>query len=211
MIIFHRGNRKLQWSEVLVVAFAILLAFVFACGHGGSAENSTTETSGTDRPAVRPPAKAADSGPPAVAEREGWSLDLADKEVPDRAATGFIRNKPFQVDKAEMSIGILSIQQGTEFIADYSIKIFTFTEMNEIEGKTFNIGKDAPGFEVPHVHMRWKPERAGVTDTEVFMKGYAMKLEFGKKADGKLPGTIYLCLPDKHKSMVAGTFEAVLD
>jgi len=35
---------------------------------------------------------------------------------------------------------------------------------------------------------------------------YAMILEYGKKAGGKLPGRIYVCLPDKEHSVVAGTF-----
>ena len=34
-----------------------------------------------------------------------------------------------------------------------------------------------------------------------------MRLEFGKLSGGKLPGKIYLCLPDQEKSFIAGTFE----
>jgi len=33
-------------------------------------------------------------------------------------------------------------------------------------------------------------------------------LEFGNISGNKIPGKIYLCLPDKAKSFVAGTFEA---
>jgi len=39
---------------------------------------------------------------------------------------------------------------------------------------------------------------------------YAMILEYGKKAGGKLPGRIYVCLPDKEHSVVAGTFAIAL-
>jgi hypothetical protein len=35
-----------------------------------------------------------------------------------------------------------------------------------------------------------------------------MKLEFGPIAANKMPGKIYLCLPDFSKSFVAGTFNA---
>jgi hypothetical protein len=31
-------------------------------------------------------------------------------------------------------------------------------------------------------------------------------LEFGKEKDGKVPGKIYLCMPDDSKSYIAGTF-----
>lgn len=40
------------------------------------------------------------------------------------------------------------------------------------------------------------------------MKGYSMRLEFSAPAGNKVPGKIYLSLPDKEKSFVAGTFEA---
>jgi hypothetical protein len=33
-----------------------------------------------------------------------------------------------------------------------------------------------------------------------------VKLEFGKAKDDKIPGKIYVCLPDEGKSVVAGTF-----
>jgi len=35
-----------------------------------------------------------------------------------------------------------------------------------------------------------------------------MKLVFGQAASGRQPGKIYICLPDKEKSVVAGAFEA---
>ena len=38
-----------------------------------------------------------------------------------------------------------------------------------------------------------------------------MRLKFGKRKDGRLPGTIYLCIDDKEKSFVTGTFEAVVE
>ena len=38
-----------------------------------------------------------------------------------------------------------------------------------------------------------------------------MKLELGKRKDGRLPGKIYVCIDDKEKSFVAGSFEAVVE
>jgi hypothetical protein len=38
--------------------------------------------------------------------------------------------------------------------------------------------------------------------------GYAMKLEFGRPVDQRLPGRIYLCTPDEARSVVVGTFSA---
>jgi hypothetical protein len=40
------------------------------------------------------------------------------------------------------------------------------------------------------------------------MKDYTMRLEFGKRENGTLPGKIFLALPDKAQSFVNGTFIA---
>ena len=47
-----------------------------------------------------------------------------------------------------------------------------------------------------------------LAETQVFMNGYAMRLEFGQAADDQIGGAIYLCLPDPGKSYLAGTFRA---
>jgi hypothetical protein len=56
--------------------------------------------------------------------------------------------------------------------------------------------------------MKWKPTNKDVPDAEIFMKEYAMHLEFGKEKNGVLPGKIYLSIPDESKSFVASTFKA---
>jgi hypothetical protein len=38
-----------------------------------------------------------------------------------------------------------------------------------------------------------------------------MRLELGKRKNGRLPGKIYLCIDDKEKCFVAGSFEADAD
>ena len=47
-----------------------------------------------------------------------------------------------------------------------------------------------------------------VPETEMFMRDYAMRLEFGRVENGKIPGKIYLSMPDKMQSYMAGTFVA---
>jgi hypothetical protein len=41
-----------------------------------------------------------------------------------------------------------------------------------------------------------------------FIKGYALRLDWGQISGNRLPGKIYLCAPDETKSYVAGTFNA---
>jgi len=61
---------------------------------------------------------------------------------------------------------------------------------------------------LPHIHFRYKTEGKRSIGVEGYSSGYAMRLQFGKVKDGKVPGKIYLCLPDDQKSYVAGSFVA---
>jgi hypothetical protein len=56
------------------------------------------------------------------------------------------------------------------------------------------------------VTIRWKEGKE--TKSQSFTSGYALKLELGEIAGNRLPGKIYLCLPDEAQSRVAGTFNA---
>jgi hypothetical protein len=59
--------------------------------------------------------------------------------------------------------------------------------------------------------MKWRPEGNDVPETEMFTDNYVMRLEFGVMENGRVPGKIYVCLPDKMKSFVGGTFNAEID
>jgi hypothetical protein len=73
-------------------------------------------------------------------------------------------------------------------------------------GQTFEVTPEG-GPAVPVIFLRWQ---AGEKDTPSaeFSKDYLLHLEFGQPAGGKLPGRVYLALPDAAKSFVAGTFTA---
>ena len=76
----------------------------------------------------------------------------------------------------------------------------------ELSGKTVEVAPERPP-PVPRVVLRWKNDQDQPV-TQFFNDGYALKLVFGTAANGRIPGQIYLCLPDDAKSVVAGTFEA---
>jgi hypothetical protein len=60
---------------------------------------------------------------------------------------------------------------------------------------------------LPRVTLRWRNDEKKST-TEHFNSGYALKVAFGTVTNGRMPGRIYLCLPDEAKSFVAGAFDA---
>jgi hypothetical protein len=138
-----------------------------------------------------------------------WRSDLSKAKVPGEPAAGKIHGERFVVEKAELQGTILTLRQGQEFFADREFKIFLFSAGQKPEGKTWNVRTDT-GFDSPHVHMSYRVEKEGVPKSEVFSRGFAMRLSFGKAQNGRLPGSIYLCLPDARKSFVAGRFNAVL-
>jgi glycerol-3-phosphate dehydrogenase len=72
-------------------------------------------------------------------------------------------------------------------------------------GKSFEVLTNDAGL-VPGVSLFWREGDMRIMET--FTNGYAMKLEFGPLASNKLPGKIYLSLPDEAKSCIAGTFTA---
>lgn len=56
--------------------------------------------------------------------------------------------------------------------------------------------------------MSYKVPKETLPKTEMFSDKFSMRLEFGRSKAGKLPGRIYLCVADKDRSHVAGTFGA---
>ena len=140
-----------------------------------------------------------------------WSMDLSNVKIPTMIASGKIHGQNFSVETSKVENSMLTLRQGKDFFPDYELMIFLFLKKGEKPGgKTYNITKSS-GFGSPHIHMKWKSKtgKSKIPKTKIFTKGYAMRLNFGTKKDGKLAGKIYLCLPDEARSFVAGSFEAV--
>ena len=75
-----------------------------------------------------------------------------------------------------------------------------------LSGRSFEVGTNQTGLAFRQSHWFWREGNMRVTET--FTNGFAMRLEFGKVSSNRLPGKIYLCLPDEMKSYVVGTFTA---
>ena len=140
-----------------------------------------------------------------------WKNDVTNVAMPSIPAQGVAHGVVFKVQKASLEMphmGVLHLRQGQDFFADYEFKIATFTDIDEIvKGKTI-IVKPGDAGNLPQVVLEYKVEGKDVPATEMFMKGYTMKLEFAQTTGNKIQGKIYLCLPDEKKSFVAGSFEA---
>lgn len=141
----------------------------------------------------------------------GWRMELENVRIPKKIAGGKIHGHDFVVEDAKLENGILTLRQGKDFFPDYGVMIFLFLkEGEEIEQRVFNVSSDQRSGS-PHIHMKWRPEGKDIPKTQMFMKDYAMRLQFGIKEEGNLPGKIYLSLPDEMKSFIVGDFTAAVE
>ncbi len=141
----------------------------------------------------------------------GWAMNLAGVEFPSGAVTGRIQGQPFKMEKVTLQGGWLKFSEGKDFFADREMDVVLFeNDVIRLSGRTFTVPKKEFGTN-PHIWMKWKPEGENAPKQRCFTDRYALRLEFGQLSGGKLPGKIYLCLPDLEKSFVAGSFEVPVE
>ena len=140
-----------------------------------------------------------------------WTLDLIKAKFPKKAVAGTIHGQDFVCREAVLQNGLLVLRNGHGWQSEMAANVFVFsnafsTNASEIlSGLSFEVDTNHAGF-APSVSLFWREGDLRVM--EMFTNNFAMKLEFGASSGGKLPGKIYLCLPDEAKSCVAGTFSA---
>ena len=135
-----------------------------------------------------------------------WALNLTNAAIPETTAAGKIHESGFLCERATLRGGLLSLRQGKTWPWDLAVSVSLFVRQSEeLSGKTVNI--DPVRTHVPSVVLRWK-DTAQQPATETITGGYALRLMFGVATNGRIPGKIYLCLPDADKSVVAGSFDA---
>ena len=143
------------------------------------------------------------------ATKPTWRKNVTRVSIPSAPAEGMAHGARFKVNAATFENGVLMLQQRKDSSLGPAFMVFVFLKEGEtIDGKKFKVKANDDTFGIPHIHFMYQVEGEDVPETDMFMQDYAMKLEFGKVSGGKLPGRIYLCLPDDKKSFVAGTFEA---
>ena len=132
----------------------------------------------------------------------GWTLDVKDATIPSGPVSGKVHGADFQIKRALFRNGNLRFisSDGREFVMIHSLG--ESLEHRSLEYQT------ASGNDAPKTEIGWKDGDENKTAT--FQDGYAMELKFDAAKGRRIPGQIYLCLPDDSKSYVAGTFTVVL-
>lgn len=193
-------TRKLQLGLL-----ATLLGFAIGCAEKPKPDEKQNEKSSASAATSQtPPAKADTTAKPPA---DPWEMDTAKHAIPGTKAAGELAKNPFQPEA--MFVGeILSFDATKENAPrlEVSIKLSPKQVAAASSGGKIVVRNDAkPGPDVPEITVTTPSQ----PNPLVYPEGYALTLEFGTKAKGKLPGKIYLVLPEeKEKSYLAGTFDA---
>jgi len=161
---------------------------------------------------------------PAAGQLHGRAFTVESARIaPNWQASGNVGDPPEKEDRVDGAV--LTLQQGKDRVPANYYTIFLAAKRGDtVDGKTFVVpaggifkqiekimDKDGKGwfFPVAGVHANSKGTD-GKPRTDLLPK-VTMKLELGKRKDGRLPGKICLCIDDKERSFVAGSFEAVVE
>ena len=146
-----------------------------------------------------PPPKPVVVAPPA--NDTNWMLDLAAVTIPDATAAGRVHGRDFICDRAILQGGTLTLRGATDLGATVN---FGGVLPEALAGQSINVATNAE--KAARVILRWK--EGDLSLRENFTNGYALRIEFGQLAGNRMPGKIYLCMPDAGKSYITGNFDA---
>lgn len=136
-----------------------------------------------------------------------WTLNTAKAVFPENAPAGRIRGEPFEAERVVMVEGLLVMREGEGWPPSLAVTVQFYSHApEELSEKQIVVGpqRSPP---LPRVVLHWKDER-GEPKSRSYTQGYMMVAMFGKPAEGRMPGSIYIALPDAEQSCVAGAFEA---
>jgi hypothetical protein len=143
--------------------------------------------------------------------------------APNSQTSGNADDPPEKQNRADGSV--ITLQQGKDHVPSNYYTIFLAVKPGDtVDGKTFVVpaggifkqtekvmDKDGKGWFFPVGGVQANSREPGGKPRADVMPKVSMRLELGKRKDGRLPGKIYLCIDDQEKSFVAGSFEAEVE
>lgn len=189
-----RRHPLTRWSALavlaLVLAAAGLWARIYLERQAGSREA---------KPALESPA------PPVERKVHSfWTADLTKVVLPETPVGGKVIGEVVEGAGADLDGGTLTLRATNGPQGELSIYLFA-QQPRDLSGKAFAIPRERPAPR-PRVELTWQ---AGTNRHRVtFEENYVLKMSFGQPINGRVPGEIYLSLPDDYKSFVAGRFVA---
>jgi len=159
----------------------------------------------TNSPVYQPAAPQMDTNDneqPQQPSASGWTLDVKDATIPENPVSGAIHGADFQLKRVLYRNGNLRFtsSDGQESLIIHNVGDSIANTGLEVQTTSVD--------NAPTIEIGWKDSDEDKTQT--FQGGYAMELKFDAAKGRRIPGQIYLCLPDDSKSYIAGTFTVTL-
>lgn len=169
-----------------------------------------TEAAGTEAPKPKPE-KALPIVPPT------YTMDASIAKIPQSKLNGTITGGEFVPETARLeqtpSSQVLRFTQGALPTIDRELIIYLKMKYADLtNGHSVSIASDTRGSGLPQIVKKWRanPNSRYAPASKTFGYGYVLKLEIEKAVNGQLPGKLYVALPDKEESVVAGVFSLAL-
>lgn len=120
---------------------------------------------------------------------------------------GELGGRSFRADRAQLSQGVLSLQQGEDFIPEQEIRIIVGLDASWITSRQeiFVRPGDAS---VPEVQISVLPDGEAYPETRVVKAGYSLELQLAPVDENQLKGFIQLVIPGPVSEYLVGEFVA---
>ena len=134
------------------------------------------------------------------------------KTISDDEVTGKIDGLDFQLGRVTLDAGGLTFEMGrgdSDSGGEAEVRLVLFTRINEdVSGRKFIVNGQVRVGD-PHINLSTRRANDRISRPQGHLQ-YLLVLEFGEyNAEDRIqPGKIYLCLPDRGKSFLTGSFEA---
>lgn len=188
-----------------MLSVALLLA---ALGCGTKEEPKPADKPLTPDP-LRPPGVVADKDPEPHTPKDPpavWVMDPAQHKIPRYLAEGKLAGGDFKTTTARIKGGTLTLATAPNRF--FALE-FQLSPGQGLENRKLVVRPDEqPGPNVPVVVTKSPAASGGMPVDLNLVNGFALTLELGPRAAGKVPGKVYLCMPGEDKSFVAGEFTA---
>jgi hypothetical protein len=179
----------------------------------GGGNRSVTVAEGAVDPSGAPAtAPAVTNNLKAIPPVYAMSLDLA--KIPEGKVCGTISGTNFVADLARIDVvagsQVLRLMQGNPVSPDREIVVYLKLKPGEfLTNRVWAISSEMRT-SVPTVVKRWKPNPKYAAQQRPYASGYTMKLQLGAVDEsGRIPGKIFVALPDTEQTVVAGIFTTV--
>jgi hypothetical protein len=190
----------------MIVAGVLGLLFVVIVGCGTKPQPETADVEIKSDSASIPNSNTTSESKPEPVKLV-HEMDPAKHIVPSAMVTGSAGGIAFKPEASIEGDELIfqTMKMGTS-VPDREIRLKLESPANPhaFESRKLTIRQDMPvGHEVPEILVSSPNGKLNL-----YPNGYALTLELGVRQDWKVPGKIYLCIPDEEKTILAGVFIA---